>query len=77
MEKIFKLLDVVALSADLPKEGLLKGQVGTIVEILSDSVFEVEFSNNEGKTYSLLPLKSSQLIQLHFNPAKLSRAYAS
>ncbi len=76
MKKIFSLLDVVALSEDLPKEGLLKGQVGTIVEILSDEIFEVEFSNNEGKTYSLLPLRSSQLIQLHFNPTKSARAYA-
>jgi hypothetical protein len=76
MKKIFNLLDIVALSEDLPKEGLLKGQVGTIVEILSDEIFEVEFSNNKGITYSLLPLKSSQLIQLHFNPAKSARTYA-
>ncbi len=75
MRKIFKLLDVVALSVNLPKKGLLKGQVGTIVEILSDDYFEVEFSNNEGKTYSLLPLKSSQLIQLHFNPSESTRVY--
>jgi hypothetical protein len=75
MRKIFKLLDVVALSTDLPKEGLLKGQVGTIVEILSDDVFEVEFSDNEGKTYSLLSLKNYQLIQLHFNPLESTRAY--
>ena len=75
MKKIFNLLDIVALSEDLPKEGLLKGQVGTIVEILSDEFFEVEFSNNKGVTYSLLALKSSQLIQLHFNPAKGVRVY--
>lgn len=75
MEKIFKLLDIIALSEDLPKEGLLKGQVGTVVEILSDEIYEVEFSNNKGVTYSLLPLKSSQLIQLHFNPAKEARVY--
>jgi hypothetical protein len=75
MRKIFKLLDTVALSVNLPKKGLLKGQVGTIVEILSDDFFEVEFSNNEGKTYSLLPLKSSQLIQLHFNPLESTRVY--
>jgi len=76
MKNIFNQLDVVALSEDLPKEGLLKGQVGTIVEILSDEIFEVEFSNNKGVTYSLLPLKSSQLIRLHFNPARTKRAYA-
>jgi hypothetical protein len=75
MKRIFKLLDVVAISSDLPEAGLLKGQVGTIVEILSDGIFEVEFSNDEGKTYSLLPLKNSQLIQLHFNPVHSKRVY--
>jgi len=76
MKNIFKQLDVVALSEDLPKEGLLKGQVGTIVEILSDENFEVEFANNEGVSYALLPLKNSQLIRLHFNPSRTKRAYA-
>ncbi len=76
MKKRFKLLDVVALSENLPKEGLLKGHVGTIVENLRDDYFEVEFSNDKGVTYSLISLKSSQLIQLHFKPAKSKRAYA-
>ena len=76
MKNIFNQLDVVALSEDLPEEGLLKGQVGTIVEILSVENFEVEFSNNKGVTYALLPLKSSQLIRLHFNPSRTKQAYA-
>ncbi|MEO8230721.1 MAG: DUF4926 domain-containing protein [Ignavibacteriota bacterium] len=76
MKKIFNLLDIVALSSDLPNEGLLKGQVGTIVEILSDHVFEVEFANDKGVAYAILPIKSSQIIQLHFNPAKSKRVYA-
>ncbi len=40
-----KLLDVVALTEDLPELGLHRGQVGTIVEEYEPGVFEVEFSN--------------------------------
>lgn len=76
MKKIYKLLDIVALTEDLPKQGLFKGQVGTIVEILSDSEFEVEFSNDKGVTYALLPLQAEQLIRLHFNISKSKRIYA-
>ena len=32
------LLDVVALTADLPESSLLRGQVGTVVEVLSPGV---------------------------------------
>jgi hypothetical protein len=43
---IIKLLDVVALTTDLPEYNLFRGQVGTVVEILRDgSAFEVEFSD--------------------------------
>jgi hypothetical protein len=41
-----KLLDVVALLGDKPEEGLVAGQVGTVVEILGPGVFEVEFLNS-------------------------------
>ena len=51
-----QLLDVVALLSDLPAQGLLRGQVGTIVEIL-DGAFEVEFSDDEGKAYAELALE--------------------
>ncbi len=38
-----KLLDVVALTVDIPKYNLWRGQVGTVVEILADgAAFEVE-----------------------------------
>jgi hypothetical protein len=63
-----KLMDVVALSVYLPAEQLVRGQVGTIVEMLSDSHAEVEFSDDQGKTYALLPLPLDQLIVLHHSP---------
>ena len=52
-----KLLDDVALLEDLPEHGLQRGQVGTVVEELAPGVFEVEFSDSDGRTYALLPLK--------------------
>ena len=62
------LLDVVALKENLPKNYLKMGQVGTIVEELAPDVYEVEFSDNDGQTYAMLPLKSEQLIRLYFAP---------
>ncbi len=47
-----KLLDVVALIADMPGRNLFRGQVGTIVEDLAPDVFEVEFCDDEGHTYT-------------------------
>ena len=67
MNKKFRLLDVVALEADLRKDGLVKGQVGTIVEELSPDEFIAEFCDNDGKTYALKVLKSSQIIILYFH----------
>jgi hypothetical protein len=63
-----RLLDVVALTADLPDRGLLRGQVGTVVETLSPCIFEVEFSDDQGHTYAQLALKNDQLLVLHYQP---------
>jgi hypothetical protein len=64
-----KLLDVVALTEDVPERGLNRGQVGTIVEELAPGVFEVEFADNEGRAYALLSLRAEQLMVLHYEPA--------
>jgi hypothetical protein len=63
-----KLLDVVALTADVPGHDLVRGQVGTVVEVLAKDVFEVEFSDEAGRTYALLPLTADQLLVLHYEP---------
>ena len=69
MNAQIRLSDVVALTEDIPDRGLLRGQVGTVVESLGPGVFEVEFVDNDGRTYAMLPLKSSQLLVLHYQPA--------
>jgi len=71
MESI-KPFDVVALLEDLPDRELRRGQVGTVVESLAPGVFEVEFSDNEGKTYASLALRSDQLIVLHHNVSEVA-----
>ncbi|RKZ36717.1 MAG: DUF4926 domain-containing protein [Gammaproteobacteria bacterium] len=63
-----KLLDVVALLEDLPKLGLSRGQVGTIVEEYEQDVFEVEFSDLEGRAYALETLSTLQLMKLYYQP---------
>ena len=69
MTREIRVLDVVALTEDIPDRGLQRGQVGTVVESLGPGVFEVEFVDNDGRTYAALPLKSSQLFVLHYQPA--------
>ncbi|NJK51746.1 MAG: DUF4926 domain-containing protein [Leptolyngbyaceae cyanobacterium SU_3_3] len=65
-----KLLDVVALTVDLPEYNLWRGQVGTIVELLADgAAFEVEFSDRDGRTFESIGLRPEQIIVLHFEPA--------
>jgi hypothetical protein len=61
-------LSVVALLEDLPEQGLVRGQVGTVVEIWAPGVYEVEFSDDSGKTYAMVALKAEQLIRLHHEP---------
>lgn len=63
-----KLLSVVALMRDVPAAGLVRGQVGTVVEVLGPEVLEVEFSDDNGRTYASLALRSSDLLRLHHEP---------
>ena len=63
-----KLLYVVALTEDLPAKGLAKGQVGTIVEQLAADVYEVEFSDLDGKSYAMAAIPAAHLIRLIHEP---------
>lgn len=66
------ILDVVALTEDLSERDLYRGQVGTVVEILEPGVFEVEFSDDEGRAYASVALKTDQLLVLHYEPVEAS-----
>ncbi len=62
------LVSVVALLEGIPEKGLQRGQVGTVVEFLAPGVYEIEFSDDSGRTYALVALRAEQLMQLHHEP---------
>jgi hypothetical protein len=51
------LLALVALTEDLPDEGLTRGRIGTVVEHLErdgNRALLVEFSDEHGRTYAMI-----------------------
>lgn len=73
MTNPISLLDVVALTVDLPDYHLRRGQVGTVVEILAGGkAFEVEFSDRSGRTFESVGLQPGQLLALRFEPEAAS-----
>lgn len=69
-----KLLDVVALPQEVPEEGLRRGEVGTVVEVFERPEHQpagvlVEFSDREGRAYSIVDLSAEQLIRLRYRDA--------
>ena len=69
-EKLVKpsLLNVVALLADRPPDNLARGQVGTVVEMLRDDAVLVEFSDESGRPYAIIPCAPKDLLVLHYEP---------
>lgn len=63
-----ELLSEVAVLRDMPDKGLVRGQVGTVVELLDPSVAEVEFCDDQGRAYAMAALRSEELIRLHHRP---------
>jgi hypothetical protein len=70
MSAKIELLDVVALTENLPERRLQRGQVGTVVEELALDVFEVEFTDNDGHAFASLALHERQLLVLHYEPVE-------
>lgn len=76
MASEIKIHDVVALLQDLSTKHfesglplvLRRGQIGTVVLMLSDSAYEVEFADPEGRTFALLALRKDQLMVLRDSP---------
>lgn len=62
------LLDVVALLEDLPSSGLVRGQVGTIVDLPDPGTALVEFSDDEGRAHAIVPCMKETLLVLHYVP---------
>jgi len=64
MKDEIKLLDVVALTADVLQHNLRRGEMWAVVECYGDSAYEVEFVARDGYTYALVTLRADQLIAL-------------
>lgn len=57
-----KELDAVALTQDIPAEGLESGDIGTVVMVYGQNEgYEVEFVDYDGHTIDLLTLKPGQI----------------
>ncbi len=54
--------ETVVLLAVVPAEGLLPGDVGTVIHVYRDGqAYEVEFITLEGKTAAVITLEASQV----------------
>ena len=53
---------------DLPEHSLVRGQVGTVVEDLESGAYEIEFCDDDGRTYAMASLKADQIMRLHDEP---------
>ena len=65
MNSDVSLLNPVAVIKDIPEEGLRRGQVGTVVEVLAPDVFEVEFLDDDSYTQAIVTLHTYQIMLLH------------
>ena len=61
-----KLNDIVALLADVPAAKVLRGQVGTVVNVLPDDTMLIEFADNKGRAYAITPVKIAKLLVLQY-----------
>ena len=61
-------MSAVALLSDLPERGLVRGQVGAIVELLDEATALVEFSDDEGRAYAIVPCARDALLILRTAP---------
>ncbi|MBK7421948.1 MAG: DUF4926 domain-containing protein [Propionivibrio sp.] len=64
-----ELPDVVATLEDVSASHLSKGQVGNIVDELSENFVLVEFADLDGVAYALEPIPVGKLIELRHTPA--------
>lgn len=72
MREKINVLDVVALTVDIPDRGLVSGQVGTVVETLAGDTLEVEFNDDSGQTYAQCAVPARHLLVLHYRPSRVA-----
>lgn len=65
--RIPKIGDSVALTVGKPLLGLRKGQVGTVVEQLSETEFSIDFFRFDGTLLKSIPVAADELLILHLD----------
>jgi hypothetical protein len=58
---MFRELDTVVLTDDLPEHGLKPGDVGTVVLLHAETGYEVEFTSLKGETLAVVSLAANQV----------------
>ncbi len=75
--KTINELDAVALTCDLPAQGLVRGDVGAAVLVHGKGeAFEVEFVGYDGHTVALLTLERAQIRPLQTSDIPHARELA-
>ena len=70
---LIRELDIVALTCDVPEEGLKRGDTGSVVDVLVDgAAFLVEFMDSDGDTIAVPFLTKNQVRPAA--PGELQRA---
>ncbi|GAA0548695.1 hypothetical protein GCM10008941_30750 [Rhizomicrobium palustre] len=59
-------MDAVALLSERPADKLARGQVGTVVETLDEATALVEFSDDNGEAYAIVPVALTDLMVLRY-----------
>jgi hypothetical protein len=62
MDKSFKLRDSEAILKEVPEQKVRMGQMGTIVEILTDDIYWVEFSDQSVATIAEFAVQGNDLL---------------
>jgi hypothetical protein len=57
----FHVLDTVVLDRDLPEQGLLRGDLGAVVDVYDGDGLEVEFVTGAGDTQALVTLHEADV----------------
>jgi hypothetical protein len=66
MNQHFNLHDVIATVKAFPEKNLHAGQVGTLVEILDEHIYEIEFADKSGRAITECAMNSNDLLLLHY-----------
>ena len=61
---MYKVLDTVALTHDIPDVGLRRGDLGAVVKIHTPGAMEVEFVAGSGRSQALVTLIVDEVRQL-------------